>query len=399
MIDNHQNLLDAIGRCELFFEGEVISGEPIIKTAMDFFAGGFFSKQPRQRALLHTGSIAFDATAVFLASIADILLFYKQDTEFLSQLHPGDFVIYWWPGDGKPDRQQVEEVVSGKHLKVWMTKTCTRTIPRDDPKMQYFAPNPRGQSIGRRGLSHNSSQERNRFFENLFKIPASALNVPRTYTAIVADQDYARRLYEGLSVRYTDRNGKQQTVPFQQLAGAIYGRYEERGDFISLGGALSGENAVLRFCPSLATARNIVGVSGSNTSLLVLSSSEIIKDPETFRELSAARKPSFVYTSTSLGSPADEIVLEVAGNNAGQERTWMACTRALLKEFVTEADDNEESIVGNLRAQIRHASTWKIERKLVGGFLPLQRYMDWGRTLHAFQSIPFDEHEHVLRGF
>ena len=85
--------LEGLSRCDIFFENEKISNQSIVKDAIDFFTSGFYETVTRRRTLLHTGSVAYDAVAVFLSALADITVFYVNNEDFLRNLKPGDIVI------------------------------------------------------------------------------------------------------------------------------------------------------------------------------------------------------------------------------------------------------------------------------------------------------------------
>ena len=78
--------LKGLSHCEIFFEKEKISEASIVNEAINFFASGFYEMSTRRRTLLHTGSIAYDAVAVLLSALADVLVFYVKDEDFLVNL-------------------------------------------------------------------------------------------------------------------------------------------------------------------------------------------------------------------------------------------------------------------------------------------------------------------------
>ena len=405
MIDSPKTFLDAISSCDLLFEGEVISRESIIRTAMEFFGEGFFSSVPRRRTLLHTGSIAFDATALFLSSLADILVFFERNNDdFWANIHIGEkpvYVLYTDPNTGESTRCEVLDLKLGEYLVVTDKQKCRavpysqRTMLWNHPDINNFSRNTGGEGVGRRVGAPKAHKD----FERLFGIKALALRQLVTHTVVVVDrehaEEYAKHLYTGIAIRYQEEYTTR-TIALKDIIGAIYGSDEDQANWHSLGGDKSSENPVLRFCPKLSIARRMLGRSGS---MLLLSGTNLLRDQEVFREVSTDTSPNFIFASLPIGawySFERNSVRWLLDSMTADGGKLLAFTKPYLTKFEMpalpiRAGAARSSIVEELRRQIRQSRDWTINCRFLEGFLSAEDYGEWMGALRYFNGIPFDK--------
>ena len=161
-----EKFLKGVSRCEIFFEGERISDECIVKDAINFIAGCFYDQSTRRRALLHTGSISYDAVAVFLSAVADVLVFYVKNEGFLANLKPGDIVID--TQCGKRLRREVTAVKFGESIELlvlscWKMQGRSAGIQCNGLRLDILSRiveaegKLAGQAYARQGLRHEKS--------------------------------------------------------------------------------------------------------------------------------------------------------------------------------------------------------------------------------------------------
>lgn len=375
-----EEFIAGIAKCSLLFDDEVISAEPVISDTIALFSSALFETKTRRCSLLHTGSIAYDAVVVFVSALADILLFYKNDDDFLLTLKPGDIVIN--TSYGRRQRQKVVECIPGESLTVMMTKTCRSTIPWNGESIKYIVPNVgRGTHIGGMGLRQSGEKERALFFKSVFNLDHHNIpRLPKSYTVIVGAREDAQRIYKSFSISFTSDAGELVSVKMQDIFGGIYITPEQ---YISLGGALSSENSVLRFCSSLTMANDILREARDDAaaSLLVISNEALLAgDSALFNKLSSMRRKNFVFSSIPTSSSATDIILK----NVGEGGKLLSFTRKYLRQKICPPIDGK-GIVGEIRAQVRSAAAWSLKNRVVEGFMTFDEFKNWLGIVKAFK--------------
>lgn len=379
-----EDFVKGLSRCDVYFEGAKISDESIVKDAIRFFSSGFYETSTRRRTLLHTGSIVYDAIAVFLSALADVLVFYVKNEEFLANLKPGDIVIN--TQYGKRLRREVKEIKFGESIKLLEDpKTnCLYTMPWSCTR--YLEPNRgSGRRIGGAGLHQSCSRAREEFFEYAFGMEPDELpRTPKSYTVIVSSHEYARRIYRGLEVEVKNDAGRRARISISDIAGAVYVTSEQN---ITLGGALSTDDSVLRFCSSLTLAKEKINEAGGDgmASLLVISQDALMAgDAVIFNRLSSMRRKNFILTSIAVGSPAVENAIQ----NVGDGGKLLSHTKHYLRKL-----ENPQNcglgIVGEIWAQVRSSVNKNIFTEKVEGFLSAEQYAEWLAAVRAFKNVPF----------
>ena len=76
MLGVYDSMKKLIDKCDLYFEGHIISKELLLQNYADFLAGNF-EKKHNVAISLHTGSICFDIITILFTAISNIV--YNQD--------------------------------------------------------------------------------------------------------------------------------------------------------------------------------------------------------------------------------------------------------------------------------------------------------------------------------
>lgn len=379
--------LKGLSHCEIFFEKEKISEASIVNEAINFFASGFYEMSTRRRTLLHTGSIAYDAVAVLLSALADVLVFYVKDEDFLVNLKPGDIVFD--TQYGKRLRREVKEIIFNKSIKLLENSrsNCLYTMPWT--KTSYLEPcRGSGRRIGGAGIRQAGSRAREEFFRYAFGMrPEDLPRTPKSYTVIVASHEYAHRIYRGIEIEI-NRNAKKQTkVRLSDIVGGVYVTPEQN---IPLGGTLSNDNSVLRFCSSLTMARDKIAEACSDgiASLLVMSNDALMAgDAAVYDQLSSmrTRRKNFAITSIAIGSPA----VDSAIRNVGEGGKLLSHTKRYLRSL-PGIGKPAAGIVGEIWSQVQSSISKNVFVEKVDGFLSTEQYRRWLAAVRAFKNIPFE---------
>ena len=76
MLGIYDSLKKLIDKCDLYFDGHIISKELLVKNYADFLASNF-EKKHNVVISLHTGSVCFDIVTILFTAISNIM--YNQD--------------------------------------------------------------------------------------------------------------------------------------------------------------------------------------------------------------------------------------------------------------------------------------------------------------------------------
>lgn len=375
--------LAGLSRCDIFFENEKISNVCIIKKAIGFFASGFYDEPLRRRTLLHTGSIAYDAIAVLLSALADVLVFYVKNDDFLTNLKPGDIVVD--TQYGRRLRRVVREVKFGESIKLLENARTNCLYTMAWSMTRFLEPNPgSGRKIGGAGLRQEGVRAREKFFEYAFGIASNDLpRTPKSHTVIVASREYAQRIYRGIVIEAKSNDNEKIRVRLSDIAGAIFVTPEQN---ITLGGALSNDDSVLRFCSSLSMAKDMIS-EARQTSLLVISNDALMAyDAAVYNRLSSMKKKNFVVTSIAIGSSAVDKVIQNVEDGGG---SILSHTKRYLKSLSRHGQPGI-GIIGEIWSQVQSSINRNIYVEKVDGFLSAEQYREWLDAIRAFKSVQYD---------
>ena len=382
---SREEFLEGLSRCDIFFEKEKISTVSTVKEAVNFFASAFYETTTRRRTFLHTGSVAYDAVAVLLSALADILVFYVKNEEFLANLRPGDIVMD--TQYGKRLRREVKEVILNKSIKLLENPKTNRLYTMPWSKTRYLEPNRgTGRQIGGVGLQQSGSRAREKFFEYAFGM--SPEDLPRTsksYTVIVASHEYAHRIFRGIEIEVRNNAGQLARISLSDIAGGIYVTQDQN---ITLGGDLSNDESVLRFCSSLTLAKEKINEASGDriASLLVISDEALMAgDAAVFNRLSSMRRKNFVFTSIAVSS----LAVDSAIQNVGEDGKLLAHTKHYLRKLL-QTQVPGGVVVREMWSQARSLVRKNIYIEKVDGFLTVDQYAEWLASVKAFKNVSFE---------
>ena len=71
MLGVYDSMKKLIDKCDLYFEGHIISKELLLQNYADFLAGNF-EKKHNVAISLHTGSICFDIISLLISALSNL---------------------------------------------------------------------------------------------------------------------------------------------------------------------------------------------------------------------------------------------------------------------------------------------------------------------------------------
>lgn len=119
---NANVLIRLTEKCDIFFEGSLISKERIIKNYADFFAASLSGEDRSVSVALHTGSVCFDIVSLITTALGCIYIDDAANEDIIESLQIGDFVLYGqkrrerhiWRGFADKDRLIVSDEIKEK---------------------------------------------------------------------------------------------------------------------------------------------------------------------------------------------------------------------------------------------------------------------------------------------
>ena len=93
MIGVYDSMKKLIEKCDLYFEGHIISKELLVQNYADFLAGNF-EKKHNVAIALHTGSICFDIVTVLFSAMSNIVYNMDSAEDYINSLEIGEKVQY-----------------------------------------------------------------------------------------------------------------------------------------------------------------------------------------------------------------------------------------------------------------------------------------------------------------
>lgn len=391
---SRKSMQNVAEKCDIYFEGSIISKELLIRTYADFIASTFAENDRIAGVVLHSGSVCFDVISVLAAVFGSLILDGSDAEDILSSLNEGDMVQYrnsryYWGGFGKLD--EVDDFVSlpdienatrllliqrkpDKHLGEIVSKTMLPLAAKN----RIVPYNGNSQITDGRGLRRVNTN-RAELIAYLFGVPLAEIpSVPTSSSIIVAERDTADRIVKGLTISYD--HGK--TI---SLLDFVTASYFTDGDEYPYAGNPGRNDPVLKFTGKISTARELILDKNTNKAIgmLVLGSESILKGRSELPDLLNRKSLQYIYLSADIDSGnAEEILSECEGASI------FACTKEFLlshslppkeKNRHTAALDKQVQNIVNKEIEpviLLGACSWG-EYRAVKEYLNMLRQYDW----------------------
>lgn len=310
-------------KCEIYFEGSLISKEFIIKKYAEFFASTLKDEQRSVSIALHTGSVCFDIVSFIIAALSSLHIDNTNADEIIASLKIGDMVIYKnkryiWLG--------IEQMNGNKFIKLKQDASG-----RNGPTTSWimFETNKRlirpylgeSETADGRGIK-KTKNDRADFISYVFgKSKDEIPSVTGVSAVIVADRDAFKRIADGLVIKYD--NGK--SIGLLEIVTASY--YTGSGEECPFGGNTAKTEPVFKITGKVSTARDLVLDKRGNPTvgLMVLGKIAVAKDDSELTDLLGRKSLRFAHIATDLDFDGAENILETQPDIA-----IFACTKDFL---------------------------------------------------------------------
>lgn len=310
-------------RCDIYFEGSLISKERIIKKYAEFFVSTLSGGECSVSVALHTGSVCFDIISFVIASLGCLSMDVTTPEEIINSLSVGDMVMYKneryrWRGVEYCNNKKclcVEQDGRGKNGK------STRWIPYDINKnliKPYYGTSELTDGRGVRSANSNRSN----FISMAFNISQSEVpSITGVSTVIVTERAVFDRISKGLEIVYDE----DKRIELLDIVTAAY--YTDSGEEYQFGNNPSKAEPVLKVTGKISTARDLVLDKRGNkvVGLMVIGENALSKGCSELTDLLGRKSLDFIHIAASIES-------ESAYNIINNEETTdvFACTKEYL---------------------------------------------------------------------
>ena len=342
MLGVYDSMKKLIDKCDLYFEGHIISKEMLLQNYADFLASNF-EKKHNVAISLHTGSICFDIVTILFSAMSNI--FYNQSTidDFIESLEVGDIVIngrercrfegmaepYIAPGGTVIQRIILvnERMDHGdkEEDKTWL------------PQSKWHQLKPyRGESkrLDGRGIRSDNTK-RNDFLSSVFEMSSNELpSFIEKSSVIVMNRERSERIIDNLEIEY---EGKR--IRITEIMPVSYCSENEEYPY---GGNPGKIEPSIKITNNISNARSLVTGSweGNETwthdviGVSVIGFGAISRARTEVTEIMKRRKLKYVFVSYNIASEDGETLLDEV-----EDTSVFACTTEYLLNYSVPTEE------------------------------------------------------------
>ena len=356
MLGIYDSLKKLIDKCDLYFDGHIISKELLVKNYADFLASNF-EKKHNVVISLHTGSVCFDIVTILFTAISNIM--YNQDNaeDFVLSLNIGDKVLY------KKKRCKFEGITTlqgetlrrailySENKRQGRVEGC-RDFVKEDWWNKISPYNGAARNLDARGI-RTDSKKRNDFLTSVFEL--SADEIPAFIdksSVIVMNRDRSERIIDKLEICYDSKR-----IKITEIMPVSYCSENEEYPY---GGNLGKIEPAIKITNSISNARSIVtGTWQGNETWIndvvgvsIIGFGAISRARTEVSEMMKRRKLKYVFVSYNISSEEGETLLDEVDDAA-----FFACTTEYLlnssfpiveeNPYTLELDKQVDSVVNH----------------------------------------------------
>lgn len=356
MLGIYDNLKKLIDKCDLYFDGHIISKELLVKNYADFLASNF-EKKHNVVISLHTGSVCFDIVTILFTAISNIM--YNQDNaeDFVLSLNIRDKVLY------KKKRCKFEGITTlpgetlrrailySENKRQGRVEGC-RDFVKEDWWNKISPYNGAARNLDARGI-RTDSKKRNDFLTSVFEL--SADEIPAFIdksSVIVMNRDRSERIIDKLEICYDSKR-----IKITEIMPVSYCSENEEYPY---GGNPGKIEPAIKITNSISNARSIVtGTWQGNETWIndvvgvsIIGFGAISRARTEVSEMMKRRKLKYVFVSYNISSEEGETLLDEVDDAA-----FFACTTEYLlnssfpiveeNPYTLELDKQVDSVVNH----------------------------------------------------
>lgn len=319
-----------IKSCDVCIDGNVISRELLLETFSDFILSTMEKEKHNVGIVLHTGSVCFDAIMLACAAVSNLLYNQTNASDIISQLIPGDIVLYYNSNKSNSKAQRYifkgfvdspdESPRNETGTYVWLTQGTTGRLLLPSACWNRIVPYwGNASSMDGRGLRRDNGK-RNRFLKFVLGLEEEEIiRISDTSTVVVMARDTANKLVNGLSFRFGNEE-----IQLTELVPVSYFTENEEYPY---GGNPAKSEPILKITGKVSKARKLLLKRGvnKNIGLIVSGDSTIRHGDSEIPELVERQSIQYVYLCMHINSDFSEKLV-----SSYEKASLFACTKDFL---------------------------------------------------------------------
>lgn len=319
-----------IKSCDVCIDGNVISRELLLETFSDFILSTMEKEKHNVGIVLHTGSVCFDAIMLACAAVSNLLYNQTNASDIISQLIPGDIVLYYNSNKSNSKAQRYifkgfvdspdESPRNETGTYVWLTQGTTGRLLLPSACWNRIVPYwGNASSMDGRGLRRDNGK-RNRFLKFVLGLEEEEIiRISDTSTVVVMARDTANKLVNGLSFRFGNEE-----IQLTELVPVSYFTENEEYPY---GGNPAKSEPILKITGKVSKARELLLKRGvnKNIGLIVSGDSTIRQGDSEIPELVERQSIQYVYLCMHINSDFSEKLV-----SSYEKASLFACTKDFL---------------------------------------------------------------------
>ena len=329
MLGVYDNMKKLISKCDLYFNGHIISKELLVKNYADFLACNF-EKKHNVVISLHTGSVCFDIITILFTALSNI--FYNQDNaeDFVMSLRPGDMVLYQkkrcifkgiitFDGENFRRAELYSETKQKGHI-----NTETDYV-KEDWWNRISPYNGEAKNLDSRGI-RTDNRKRNEFISTVFEIHKDEVPAfTEKSSVIVMNRERSEQIINNFEIEFDSKR-----IKLTELMPISYCSENEAYPY---GGNPGKIEPSIKITNNISTARSIVTDTwpGNNdwindiVGVSILGFGAISRAKTEVSEMMKRRKLKYVFVSYNISSEDGETLLDEV-----EDASVFACTTEYL---------------------------------------------------------------------
>lgn len=372
-----EGLKKIIKKCDIYFEDQLISGELLLRSFMDFLTDEAGKMENNGSIALHLPSLCFDALSVAWAALT-VIVGNETDVEtIIRNFRPGDKVLY------RNKRAEFIGLKTDEDGEERVSIQCTDGTRRIGRKswariMPYYGQSERYDGRGiRRG-----NRIREEFLSTLLECDKKDIpSVTDASVIIVMDHSSANRCMNGLVLKAEDVS-----IRIQDLVTASY--FTEENEY-PYGGNAGKNEAMLKFTSKVSVAMDMTWEAEGNEYLgmFICGNGLIERSITELQQVMTRENIGFSIISGGMDLLcAEEMIKEY------EEAGVFACTKDFLLEHNFSLT-NENHFTVELQQQANAVIDHEIHKIILCGEIDWKSYRDLKKAVGCVKRDELDEDE------
>ena len=370
-------------KCDIYFEGSLISKERIVEKYADFSVSSLGGGQRSVSIALHTGSVCFDIVAFITAALGCISLDKANADEIISSLNSGDMVLF------KNERHKwlgVEQMNGSLYMKLQQDARgkngpTIHWIPLDKNKGLIRPYLGESEITDGRGIKKAKSDRTDFISFILGTSKGEVPSVTGVSTVIVTERDAFKRIADGLEIKY----GNEKSIGLLEIVTASY--FTDGGVEYQYGSNPAKTEPVLKITSKISTARDLVLDKRSNlvVGLMVVGTNAVEKGGSELMDLLSRKSLKFTHVATDMDFEGAEEIVDTQPDAA-----VFACTKEfLLKNYSPVQEQNPLTV--ELHRQVGNVANNTVTSIQVAGGCSWEEMKKAREALYAVKQSNWNE--------